>query len=63
MARGAARAAQSGEGANAARRRGGAATSGAAVGPGRQGVPIRDQLQASPQMIRKAKEADKFRIV
>ena len=38
-----ARAAQGGEGANAAQRRAGAATSGAAVGPGRQGVPIRDR--------------------
>ena len=43
MACGPARAAQGGEGANAAQRRAGAATSGAAVGPGRQGVPIRDR--------------------
>ena len=41
--RGPARAAQGGEGANAAQRRAGAATSGAAMGQGRQGVPIRDR--------------------
>src|SRR5438093_8795655 len=38
-----ARAAQGGEGANAAQRRAGAATSGAAVGSDRQGVSIRDR--------------------
>ena len=43
MARSAARAARGGEGANAAQRRAGAAAAGAAVGSGRQGVPIRDR--------------------
>ena len=43
VAGGAARAARGGEGADAAQRRAGAAASGAAVGPGRQGVPVRDR--------------------
>ena len=43
MACGAARAAQGGEGADAARRRSGAAAPGTALGPGRQGVPVRDR--------------------
>ena len=49
MAGSTARAAQGGEGADAARRRGGAPTSGVAVGPGRQGVPIRDRLKEAPR--------------
>ena len=43
VARSPPRAAQGGEGANAAQRRAGAATAGAAVGSPRQGVPIRDR--------------------
>ena len=43
MAGSAARAARGGEGADAAQRRAGAAAAGAAVGPDRQGVPIRDR--------------------
>src|SRR6185437_16352410 len=43
MAGSAARAAWCREGADAAQRRGGAPTSGATVGPGRQGLPFRDR--------------------
>ena len=43
MAGGAARAASGGEGTDAAQRRAGAAAPGVAVGPDRQGVPIRDR--------------------
>ena len=43
VARGAARAARGREGAHAAQRRAGAAAAGAAVGPDRQGVSIRDR--------------------
>ena len=43
VARSAARAARGGEGAHAAQRRAGAAAAGAAVGPDRQGVSIRDR--------------------